>query len=85
VRAVHSEAAGSHRLLPSRDHGPWHPRGMASKKPEMYRKDGFEARSNGSVNCSQGINKLRWALVDMKELDSRENERRKVLGVRSKR
>jgi hypothetical protein len=24
------------------DHRPWHPCGMASKKPEMHRRDGFE-------------------------------------------
>jgi hypothetical protein len=52
ARADHSVAAGSHHLLPSPDHRPWHPCGMASKKLEMCRRDAFEARSNGSVNCS---------------------------------
>jgi hypothetical protein len=30
-------AAGSHHLLPSLDHHPWHPCGMASKNLEMCR------------------------------------------------
>jgi hypothetical protein len=51
-RADHAVAAGSHHLLPLPDRRPRHPCGMASKKPEMYRRDGFKARSNGSVNCS---------------------------------
>jgi hypothetical protein len=38
---------------------------MASKKPEMYWRDGFEAQP-------------RWALMEMKELDPRKNERRNV-------
>ena len=78
MRVDHSVAAGSHHLLPSPDHHPWHTCGMASKKLEMYRRDGVEARSNGSCELLLENHQLRWALMEMKELDPRENERRNV-------